>query len=249
MIVIKSKDQIAKMKHANQIVRDTLNMLMDNTKAGISTYQLDKLAHDYIVKQGATPGFLNYNGFPASICISIDCEVIHGIPSKHRVLQEGSIVSYDVGAIWQGWNGDGARTVGVGIISDQLQQLIDVTEQSFFQGVKIIQAGTTRLGDIGNAILSYAESFGFGVVRDFVGHGIGRHLHEEPDVPNYGTVGKGIRVTSGMTLAIEPMINLGKAGVEIMEDGWTVKTIDRKPSAHYENTIAILDDGIEILTL
>lgn len=249
MISIKSNSQIETMRQANIIVRDTLDLLREHTKPGVSTYTLNKLAHEYITSQGAVPSFLNYNGYPASICVSIDCEVVHGIPSQKKVLQEGQIVSYDVGAIFNGWNGDAARTVGVGIISPECQQLIDVTEQSFFEGVKIIKAGTTRLGDLGHAIQSYAESFGYGVVRELVGHGIGRNMHEDPDVPNYGTQGHGMRLSAGMTIAIEPMINMGTEKVDFMSDGWTVKTRDRKPSAHYENTIAIFDDRIEILSL
>lgn len=249
MITIKSDSQIALMRKANIIVRDTLNLLCDHTKEGVSTYELNKLAHDYITKQGAIPSFLNYSGYPASICVSIDCEVVHGIPSKHKILHEGQIVSYDVGAIFDGWNGDAARTVGVGMISPECQKLIDVTEQCFFEGVRIIKAGQTRLGDLGHAIQSYAESFGYGVVRELVGHGIGRDMHEDPNVPNYGTPGHGLRLSSGMTIAIEPMITMGTEKVDFMSDGWTVKTRDRKPASHYENTIAILDDGVEILSL
>lgn len=249
MIYLKNNQQIDKMRRANAIVRDTLNLLIDNTREGVSTLTLDKLAYDYITKQGATPGFLNYNGFPASVCMSIDCEVVHGIPKKNKILQEGQIISYDIGAVWQGWNGDAARTVGVGIISDQLQQLIDVTERCFFAGVESIVPNVSRLGDLGHAISAVANQYGYGVVREFIGHGIGRALHEDPDVPNYGDKGRGLRICSGMTIAIEPMINLGKADVEIMSDGWTVKTLDRLPSAHYENTIAVTDNGIEILSL
>lgn len=249
MILIKSNSQINEMRKANQVVRDTLKLLQEHTKEGVSTWELNKLAHEYIVSQNAIPSFLGYNGFPASVCISIDCEVVHGIPSKKKILHEGSIVSYDVGAIVNGWNGDAARTVGVGVISDECQQLINVTEQSFFKGVESIKPGITRLGDLGYAIQSYAESFGYGVVRDLVGHGIGRKMHEDPNVPNYGTPGHGLRLTKGMTIAIEPMINMGTEKVDFLSDGWTVKTRDHKPSAHYENTIAILDDGIEILSL
>ena len=249
MILIKSNSQIAEMRKANVIVRDTLNLLRDNTRPGVSTEDLNKLAHDYIVKHNAVPSFLNYHGFPASVCISIDCEVVHGIPSRKKILEEGQIVSYDVGAIFNGWHGDAARTVAVGWISPECQQLIDVTEQCFFEGVKVIKAGATRLGDLGHAIQTHAESFGYGVVRDLVGHGIGRAMHEDPNVPNYGVPGHGMRLSSGMTIAIEPMINMGTAEVDFLSDGWTVKTRDRKPSAHYENTIAILDDRIEILSL
>ena len=237
------------MKKANQIVKDTLDLLIENTREGVSTWQLNKLAHDYIISQKAVPSFLNYNGFPASVCISVDCEVVHGIPSKRKILQEGQIVSYDVGAILNGWHGDAARTVGVGIISDECQRLIDATEQCFFKGVESIVPNVTRLGDLGSTIQQYAESFGYGVVRELIGHGIGRNLHEAPDVPNYGIAGRGIRLIPGMTIAVEPMINMGTHKVEFMSDGWTVKTLDRKPSAHYENTIAITDNGVEILSL
>ena len=249
MILIKSNSQIADMRKANQIVRDTLNLLRDNTRAGVSTYDLNKLAHEYIISQKAVPSFLNYDGFPASICVSVDCEVVHGIPSKKKILQEGQIVSYDCGAIFNGWHGDAARTVAVGIISPECQQLIDVTEQCFFKGVNSIVPGQTRLGDLGYAIQSHAESFGYGVVRELVGHGIGREMHEDPEVPNFGKQGHGMRLSPGMTIAIEPMITMGTERVDWTSDGWTVKTRDRKPAAHYENTIAILDDGIEILSL
>ena len=249
MILIKSNSQINEMRKANQVVRDVLKLLEEHTKAGVSTWDLNKLAHEYIISQNAIPSFLGYHGFPASVCISVDCEVVHGIPSRRKILREGSIVSYDVGAIVNGWHGDAARTFGVGDISDECQQLINVTEESFFKGVESIQPGITRLGDLGYTIQAHAESFGYGVVRDLVGHGIGRDMHEDPNVPNYGTPGRGIRLSPGMTIAIEPMINMGTAKVDFLPDGWTVKTRDRKPSAHYENTIAILDDGIEILSL
>ena len=249
MILIKTSSQIEQMRKANQIVRDTLNLLRDHTKPGVSTWELNKLAHDYIVSQNATPSFLNYNGFPASICVSVDCEVVHGIPSKRKVLEEGQIVSYDCGAIYNGWHGDAARTVAVGIISPECQQLIDVTEQCFFKGVETIVAGATRLGDLGHVIQAHAESYGYGVVRDLVGHGIGRQMHEDPEVPNYGHEGHGMRLSAGMTIAIEPMIAMGTEKVDWCSDGWTVKTRDRKPAAHYENTIAIYDDHIEILSL
>ena len=249
MISIKTDEEIAYMRKANQIVRDTLNLLRDHTKPGVSTWELNKLAHDYIVSQKATPSFLGYNGFPASICVSVDCEVVHGIPSKKKILREGQIVSYDCGAIFNGWQGDAARTVAVGLITPECQRLIDVTEQCFFKGVESIVAGVTRLGDLGHAIQSHAESYGYGVVRDLVGHGIGRQMHEDPEVPNFGVAGRGMRLSSGMTIAIEPMINMGTERVEYMDDGWTVKTLDRKPSAHYENTIAIFPDHVEILSL
>lgn len=249
MITIKSDSQIALMRKANQIVRDTLNLLRDRTRPGISTWELDRIAYEYIVSHNARPSFLRYQGFPASICVSVDCEVVHGIPSKHRILREGEIVSYDCGAVYEGWQGDAARTVGVGFISPECQQLIDVTEQCFFKGVNSIVPGHTRLGDLGHTIQSYAESFGYGVVRELVGHGIGREMHEDPEVPNFGTPGHGMRLSEGMTIAVEPMITMGSERVDWMQDGWTVKTRDRKPAAHYENTIAITANGIEILSL
>ena len=249
MITIKSDEQIAYMRKANQIVRDTLNLLYEHTKPGVSTYELNKLAHEYIVSQGAVPSFLNYNGFPASICVSVDCEVVHGIPTKKKILREGQIVSFDCGAIFNGWHGDAARTYAVGIITPECQQLIDVTEQCFFKGVETIVAGVTRLGDLGHAIQSHAESFGYGVVRELVGHGIGRQMHEDPEVPNFGTEGRGMRLSAGMTIAIEPMITMGTERVDWLDDGWTVKTKDRKPAAHYENTVAIFSDHVEILSL
>ena len=249
MILVKSNSQIAEMRKANIIVRDTLNLLRDHTKPGVSTLELNKLAHEYITSQNAIPSFLNYNGYPASICVSIDCEVVHGIPSKRKILQEGQIVSYDVGAVYNGWNGDAARTVAVGIITPEVQRLVDVTEQCFFEGVKCIKPGVTRLGDLGHTIQTHAESNGYGVVRELVGHGIGRDMHEDPDVPNYGIAGHGMRLSVGMTIAIEPMITMGTYEVDWMSDGWTVKTKDRKPASHYENTIAITDNGVEILSL
>jgi methionyl aminopeptidase len=249
MIYLKTDQQIALMRKANQIVRDTLNLLIDHTKAGVSTLTLNNLAHDYILKCNAKPSFLGYNGFPASICVSVDCEVVHGIPTKKKVLSEGQIVSYDVGAIYEGWNGDAARTVGVGFISPECQRLIDVTEQCFFVGIEGIEADATRIGDIGSKIQAYAESHGYGVVRELIGHGIGKAMHEEPDVPNFGSAGHGLRLTEGLTIAIEPMINMGKKEVDFLSDGWTVKTRDRKPSAHYENTIALTGNGVEILSL
>ncbi len=249
MITIKSSSQIALMRKANQIVRDTLDLLREHTKPGISTLELNRIAHEYIISQKAKPSFLHYNGFPASICVSVDCEVVHGIPSKHKILKEGQIVSYDCGAIYEGWQGDAARTVAVGLVSSECQQLIDVTEQCFFKGVESIIPGETRLGDLGHVIQTHAESFGYGVVRELVGHGIGREMHEDPEVPNFGIPGHGLRLSEGMTIAIEPMITMGSERVDWMNDGWTVKTRDRKPAAHYENTIAITSHGVEILSL
>ncbi|MEG1528494.1 MAG: type I methionyl aminopeptidase [Clostridia bacterium] len=248
MIYIKSKLEIELMRKANILVRDTLNMLLDNTAEGMTTYQLDKLAYEYIISKGGVPSFLHFQGFPASICVSINDEVVHGIPSKKRRLQEGDIVSYDCGVILQGWQGDAARTIGVGKISKECQQLIDVTKQSFFEGMKVIKP-SARLGDLGHAIQTYVEQFGYGVVRDLCGHGIGRDMHEDPNIPNFGMAGKGLRLASGMVIAVEPMVNMGTHKVMTLPDGWTVKTLDGMPSAHYENTLAITDDGVDILSL
>lgn len=248
MITIKSSEEIELMRKANQIDRDCLLMLQDHIKPGISTKKLDELAYDYIVKCNAIPSFLGYSGFPASICTSVNEQVVHGIPSKKVILEEGDIISIDCGTIYKGWNGDAARTFAVGKISAEKQQLIDVTQQSFFEGVKILKAGV-RLGDLGHAIQSYAESFGYGVVRDLVGHGIGKDMHEDPAVPNYGKPGFGYRLRNNMTIAIEPMINMGTYKVFQLEDGWTIVTQDDKPSAHYENTVLITEEGYEILSL
>lgn len=248
MIYLKSKSEIALMRLAGKIVKDTLDLLTERTKKGVSTKELDTLAYDYIVSCGATPSFLHYNGFPASICVSIDDEVVHGIPRKNRLLEEGSIVSYDVGVSLNGWQGDAARTVGVGTISKEKQSLIEVTQNCFFEALKIIKQGV-RLGDIGQTIQQYAESFNHGVVRELCGHGIGRAMHEDPCVPNFGKAGRGLRLESGMVIALEPMINMGSHEVYTLSDGWTVKTRDGLPSAHYENTLAVTEDGADILTL
>lgn len=248
MITIKSSLELELMRKANAIVGDVLELMRESVRPGVTTYELDKIAHDYIVKSGAKPSFLGYGGFPASICASVNEEVIHGIPSKSRVLQEGDIVSIDVGTIYKGYNGDAARTFAVGAVDEQKQKLMRVTEESFFKGIEILKDGV-RLGDLGHAIQSHAETNGFSIVRDYVGHGIGQNMHEDPQIPNYGRVGHGLRVKAGMTLAIEPMINAGNYAVEVLEDGWTVVTVDGLPSAHYENTVAVTDDGVEILSL
>lgn len=248
MVTIKSPAEIELMRKANQIVRDALLLIQDNIKAGMTTKDLDKLAHSFIVKCGAKPSFLGYGGFPASICTSINEQVVHGIPSDKVYIKEGDIVSIDVGSLYKGYNGDAARTFMIGDVSEEKRQLVDVTQQSFFEGCKILKEGA-RLGDLGYAIQSYAESFGYGVVKVMVGHGIGKDMHEDPEVPNYGTAGRGMRLKAGMTIAIEPMINIGTADVVILDDGWTCVTKDRKPSAHYENTVLITNDGVEILSL
>lgn len=247
MISIKSDQEIELMRRANQIVRDTLNLLEEKIRVGMTTKQLDKIAHDYIISQDAIPSFLGYEGYPASVCISINEEVVHGIPSD-RVIQDGDLVSVDCGSIYKGYNGDAARTFLVGNVSDEKRKLAEVTKQSFFEGIKVLKAGV-RLGDLGHAIQSYAESFGYGVVKKLVGHGIGQDMHEDPEVPNFGRAGHGLRLRANMTIAIEPMINAGTDDVYMLEDGWTIVTKDGKPSAHYENTVLITGDGVEILSL
>ncbi len=248
MITIKSKSEIEKMRLAGKITGDVLKEVEKHIKPGISTKQLDKIAYNYIVSRGAAPSFLNYNGFPASICASRNDEVVHGIPSKGMILAEGDIISIDVGAYINGYHGDAARTFAVGKISDEAQRLIDVTKQSFFEGIKYAVHGA-KLGDVSAAIQEYVESNGYSVVRDLVGHGIGRKMHEDPSVPNYGHKGRGVKLAAGMTLAIEPMVNAGEYDVCVLDDDWTVVTEDGSLSAHYENTILITKDKCEILTL
>lgn len=248
MITIKSAKQIEKMRASAKIAKEAVDLIEKAIRPGVSTAYLDKIAHDYIVSKGARPNFLNYGGFPGSICASVNDEVVHGIPSKHIILQEGDIISIDMGAVLDGWHSDMARTFGVGKISPEAQQLIDVTKQSFFEGLKFLKHGA-RLGDVSHAIQEYAESFGYGVVRDLVGHGIGQNLHEDPSVPNFGKAGHGVRLAAGMTLAIEPMITAGTYKVSVLDDDWTVVTDDGSLAAHYENTVVITKDGYEILTL
>ena len=248
MVTVKTAEEIGLMRKANQIVRDSLALIEEKIKPGMTTKQLDKIVYDYITGCDATPSFLGYEGYPASACISIDEEVVHGIPSDKRYIEEGQIVSVDIGSIYRGYNGDAARTFAVGKISAEKQKLIDVTKQSFFEGVKILKEGV-RLGDLGHAIQSYVEANGFSVVRALVGHGIGTDMHEDPEVPNYGRAGHGLRLKVNMTIAIEPMVNAGTYDVVMLDDGWTVVTADGKPSAHYENTVAITEGGVEILSL
>ena len=248
MITIKSAKQIEKMRKACKITKEALDLIEKNVKPGISTKQLDKIAFDFIKSQGGKPNFLNYNGFPGSICASVNDEVVHGIPSKDVILKEGDIISVDMGTLLDGWHSDAARTLAVGKISDEAQRLIDVTKQSFFEGIKHIKHGA-KLGDVSAAIQEYVEENGYSVVRDLVGHGIGQSLHEDPSVPNFGHYGKGIRLAAGMTLAIEPMVNEGDYEVAVLDDDWTVVTADGHLSAHYENTVLVTEDGCEILTL
>ena len=248
MIQLKNSQQISAMMEAGRITGEALLKAREHIREGVSTYEIDKVIREYIERCGAKPSFLGYGGFPASACISINDEVIHGIPSKKRILKEGDIVKVDVGAFYKGFHGDSARTIAVGNISAEAEKLIRVTRESFFAGVANVKIGN-RLGDVGSAIQKCVENEGFSVVRRYIGHGIGRELHEQPDVPNYGTAGRGTRLCAGMALAIEPMVNIGGEQVLEMPDGWTVKTQDHSLSAHYENTVALTSDGVVITTL
>lgn len=248
MITIKTPSEIALMRESGKLTRDVLELAGRSIRPGMTTKELDKIAHDFIRDNGAYPSFLGYGGYPASTCISINDMVVHGIPSDDIIIREGDIVSVDVGTILNGWQGDAARTFAVGEISEEKKKLVKVTEECFFKAVENLKSGTP-LGDIGYNVQTHAEANGFSVVRALVGHGIGREMHEDPSVPNYGKKGTGIRLKAGIVIAIEPMINAGVYQVDFMSDGWGVKTRDRRPSAHYENTVAILEDGVEILTL
>ena len=247
-ITIKSEREIELMAEAGKILERVHNELEKALRPGMSTKDIDTLGEEIIRSYGCIPSFLNYNGYPASICVSVNNEVVHGIPSKKRVIQEGDIVSLDAGVIYKGYHSDAARTHGVGEISKEAKQLIEVTRQSFFEGIKYAKAGN-HLNDISAAVQAYAEKFGYGVVRDLVGHGIGEHLHEDPEVPNFARRRKGIRLQAGMTLAVEPMINVGRPGVRWLDDEWTVVTEDGSLASHYENTILITDGEPEILSL
>lgn len=247
MVTVKSEKEIELMREPCKIVRDVLEYLGDKVKPGVTTAELDRLAYKYITSYGAKPSFLGYHGYPASVCVSIDEQVVHGIPSD-RIIKEGEIVSLDVGAYLNGYHGDAARTFPCGKISAEKQRLIDVTRECFFKGIEGLASGTA-LYSIGARIQEHAEANGYSVVRALVGHGIGKQMHEDPSVPNFGKAGTGMRLKSGMTIAIEPMINAGVYEVDFLSDGWTVVTRDKKPSAHYENTVLIGDFGAEILTL
>ena len=235
------------MRRACRITAAARALAGEMVRPGVTTKEIDKAVHDFIVSQGATPSFLNYCGYPASACISVNQNVIHGIPDN-RVLKEGDIVSIDVGAYFEGFHGDCAATFACGEISPEAQKLIDVTKQSFFEGIKFARQGC-RVSDIGSAVQAYVESNGFSVVRDFIGHGVGADLHESPEVPNFGRPGRGPRLIKGMTLAIEPMVNMGDYKVRVLSDGWTTVTADGSLSAHYENTVLITDGEPEILTV
>lgn len=246
MISIKSEREIQLMKEAGRIVAETHELLKKNIKPGITTKELDEIAENYILSQGAIPAFKGYGGFPASICASINHEVVHGIPGN-KTLQEADIISIDIGTIKDQYYGDAARTYPVGNIDEDAQRLIDVTRESFYEGLQFMREGY-RLSDISHAIQSYVESHGFSIVRDYTGHGIGKAMHEAPQIPNYGPKGRGPRLQAGMVLAVEPMVNMGTAKVKVLQDGWTVVTLDGKYSAHYEHTVAITKGEPEILT-
>ena len=248
MVSIKSQSEIALMREAGKILAKVHEELKDAIRPGMSTLDIDRLGEKIIRGYGCIPSFLNYNGYPASICVSVNDEVVHGIPHKDMILCEGDIVSLDAGVIYKGYHADAARTYGVGKISDEAAKLIEVTQQSFFEGIKMAKDGN-HLHDISNAIADYCESFGYGVVRDLVGHGIGKNLHEDPQIPNFRQRRRGIKLQKGMTLAIEPMVNAGTYEVAWLDDDWTVVSEDGSLSAHYENTILITDGEPEILTI
>ena len=248
MIAVRKPAERKKMRKANKVVGDALRMIEQYVRPGVTTMELNAILEEFIVAAGAKPSFKNYHGFPAASCMSIDEVVVHGIPSL-RVLKEGEILSVDVGAIVEGYHGDAARTFPVGKISAEKQRLIDVTRESFFEGIKEVRAGR-RLGDLSHAIQAYVEARGYSVVREMTGHGIGRNMHEDPSIPNYGVAGSGPLLKAGYCLAIEPMVNMGKYHIEIDSlDGWTCRARDGQPSAHYENTVIVTDGDAEILTL
>ena len=247
-VTIKSERELDLMREAGRILAKTHNLLAEEIKPGMSTLDIDKKGEEIIRSFGCIPSFLDYNGYPASICVSVNDEVVHGIPCKEHIIQEGDIVSLDAGVIYKGYHSDAARTVAVGEISEEAKKLIEVTKQSFFEGIKFAKAGC-HLHEISAAINDYVDQFGYGVVRDLVGHGIGANLHEDPQIPNFRQKRRGIKLQAGMTLAIEPMINIGRPDVAWMDDDWTVVTDDGSLSAHYENTVLVTDGEPEILSL
>ena len=248
MVVIKSSRELQKMKDACRISANALVVAGKAVEPGVSTLEIDTIVRKYIEKEGATPSFLGYGGFPASACISVNNVVIHGIPSKKQILKEGDIVSVDVGAFFDGFHGDNAYTFKCGKVSPEAEALLKATEESLYEGIKQAKAGN-RVGDIGSAVQKYVESRSYSVVRDFVGHGVGAKLHEEPSVPNYGTPGRGVRLIPGMTIAIEPMVNAGDYKVKVLSDEWTTVTSDGSLAAHFEHTVAITSDGPQIMTI
>ena len=247
MIVLKTSRELAIMREAGRISAMALKVAGEAVEPGVSTWEIDRVARKYIESQGAVPSFLGYGGFPASACISVNNVVIHGIPSKRQIVKAGDIVSIDIGAMLEGFHGDNAYTFACGDISAEAQRLLDATRESLYEGIKQAKAGN-GLGDIGSTVQRYVEARGYSVVRDFVGHGVGAKLHEDPSVPNYGTPGRGVRLLPGMTIAIEPMVNQGGYEVQVQKDGWTTVTRDGKLSAHFEHTVAITPDGPVILT-
>lgn len=248
MIVLKTGRELKVMREACRISAGALKLVGSAVEPGVTTAELDRLAEDYIRSEGAVPNFKNYNGYPATACISINNEVIHGIPSKSRKIVAGDIVSVDLGAMFEGYHGDNAATFACGDITLEAKRLMDATRESLYEGINAARAGG-RIGDISSAVQQYVEARGFSVVRQFVGHGIGTKLHEAPEVPNFGTAGRGVRLLPGMTLAIEPMVNIGKPDVRVLSDGWTVLTSDGSLSAHFEHTIVITPDGPQIMTI
>lgn len=248
MIIVKTQEQIERMRESGRLTAETLEHVGKNIRAGMTTKDVDRMVYEYITSHGGTPSFLGYNGYPASACVSIDQTVVHGIPSDDVYIKEGQIVSVDVGVIYNGWQGDAARTFMIGNVSEEKRKLVKITEECFFKAIENLRDGSP-IGNIGYAVQTHAESNGFSVVRALTGHGIGQDMHEDPSVLNYGKKGTGIRLKKGMTIAIEPMINAGTYQVNFLSDGWSVVTRDGRPSAHYENTIAITEDGVEILTL
>ena len=247
MIVLKTSRELAIMREAERISAMALKVAGEAVEPGVSTWEIDKIVRQYIESEGATPSFLGYSGYPASACISVNNVVIHGIPSKSTLLKKGDIVGIDIGACYEGYHGDNAWTFACGEVSDEAQALLDATEKSLFLGIEQAVPGN-RVGDIGHAVQAYVEARGYSVVRDFVGHGVGAKLHEDPSVPNYGTPGRGVRLMPGMVIAIEPMVNMGKPGVKILDDEWTTVTRDGSLSAHFEHTVAITTDGPVLLT-
>ena len=247
MIVLKTSRELSIMRKAGKISQKALRLAGEAVEPGVSTWEIDKIVRQYIESEGATPSFLGYSGYPASACISVNNVVIHGIPSKSVLLKKGDIVSLDIGACYEGYHGDNAWTFACGEVSDEAQALLDATEKSLFLGIEQAVPGN-RVGDIGHAVQAYVEARGYSVVRDFVGHGVGAKLHEDPSVPNYGTPGRGVRLMPGMVIAIEPMVNMGKPGVKILDDEWTTVTRDGSLSAHFEHTVAITTDGPVLLT-
>lgn len=248
MVVLKTSRELSKMREAGRISANALKLAGQAVEPGVSTLEIDRVVRKYIEGQGAKPSFLGYGGFPGSACVSINEEVVHGIPKKNRILKSGDIVSIDVGAFFDGFHGDNAWTFACGDISAEVQGLLDATKESLFEGIKQAVAGN-RIGDIGSAVQRYVEARNYSVVRDYVGHGVGAKLHEDPSVPNFGTPDRGVRLLPGMTIAIEPMINMGTHKVRVLDDDWTAVTADGKPSAHFEHSVAITADGPVILTI